>query len=96
LESNKKEEDWNELSQNPNAISLLQRNQKIINRDDLAGNPNAIDFIYTNKIRTQGWSWLAANPNAIHILEYTDRGKAKLMRLMRLRRTCEEIICGAD
>ena len=40
---------WNLLSLNPNAISLLNKNQNKINCNYLSFNPNAIELLEQNK-----------------------------------------------
>ena len=57
-----------QISLNPNAIHLLEKNINKINWDMLSANPNAIHLLeqHTDKIN---WFWLSENPNAIHILQ---------------------------
>ena len=59
---------WNKLSGNPNAISILTRNIDKINWDKLSGNPNAIPILNRN-IDKINWYELSQNPSAISILE---------------------------
>ena len=76
---------WNALSYNPNAISLLKANKKKINWKFLSRNPNAIDLL-ADKINYEkslpaseykalmdsekiSWSLLSGNPNAIDLLK---------------------------
>jgi hypothetical protein len=58
------------LSQNPNAIDLLERNKELIDWDGLSRNQNAIDLLEKNK-ELIDWTGLARNPNpnAIHLIE---------------------------
>lgn len=65
---------WHELSRNPNALSLLEANQDLINWDYLCQNPNpeAIQLIEQRPDKIN-WTNLSANPNAIHILEANHR-----------------------
>ena len=56
------------LSENPNAIHLLERNPDKINWDHLSANPNAIHLLEQNIDKIE-WNHLSENPNAIHILE---------------------------
>jgi len=59
---------WDGLSENENAIYLLERNIQKISWDWLSRNPNAIHILeeYSHKI---DWADLSCNPNAIHLLE---------------------------
>ena len=59
---------WNFLSQNPNAIYLLEQNKDKINWHNLSENPNAIHLLEQNKDKIN-WENLSSNPNAIHLLE---------------------------
>jgi hypothetical protein len=63
--------DWHELSYNPNAIHILEKNLDKVNWDWLSQNPNAIHILEKNidKLDKVSWYWLSKNPNAIHILE---------------------------
>ena len=62
--------DWPMLSQNPNAIHLLEQNIDKIDWGMLSSNPNAIHLLEQNldKIDKIDWFWLSSNPNAIHLL----------------------------
>jgi hypothetical protein len=40
--------DWRQLSDNPNAIHLLEENIDKIDWDELSGNPNAIHLLEEN------------------------------------------------
>ena len=60
--------DWNNLSLNPNAIDLLEKNFDKINWYMLSANPNAIHLLEQNQDKIN-WSSLSFNPNAIHLLE---------------------------
>ena len=61
---------WDCLSINPNAISLLEKNQNKIDWDYLSYNPspNAISLMEQNQDKIC-WSVLSKNPNAISLLE---------------------------
>jgi hypothetical protein len=59
---------WHNLSRNPNAIYLLEKNQDKIYWDMLSQNPNAISLLEKNPDKIV-WIYLSSNPNAIHILE---------------------------
>jgi len=56
------------LSSNPNAMSLLERNQDKIDWKMLSKNPNAMHLLEKNLDKIN-WSGLSQNPNAIHLLE---------------------------
>ena len=49
LEKNQDEICWDELSENPNAISILEKNQDKINWDQFSKNPNAIELLEKNQ-----------------------------------------------
>ena len=57
-----------ELSSNPGAIHLLEKNQDKINWCELSSNPNAIHLLEQNQDKIH-WDYLSENPNAIHLLE---------------------------
>ena len=59
---------WYSLSNNPNAIPILEKNMDKIYWDWLSTNPNAIHLLEKNVDKIY-WSWLSTNPNAIPILE---------------------------
>ena len=59
---------WFTLSQNPNAIHLLENNLDKVNWDWLSRNPNAIDLLEKNFDKIN-WYHLSSNPNAIDLLE---------------------------
>jgi hypothetical protein len=65
---------WDELSENPNAIHLLEQNRDKIswwNKIDwimLSSNPNAIHLLEQNVYKID-WEMLSENPSAIHLLE---------------------------
>jgi len=59
--------DW-DLSGNPNAIHLLEKNPDKICWHRLSGNPNAIHILEKNPDKID-WELLSTNPNAIHLLE---------------------------
>jgi hypothetical protein len=62
--------DWSKLSENPNAIYLLEANKDKIDWTGLSSNPSprAIHLLETNKDKIH-WYGLSRNPNAIHLLE---------------------------
>ena len=60
--------DWNELSANPNAIHIIEKNLDKIGWRRLSLNPNAIPILEKNLDKID-WRILSENPNAIHILE---------------------------
>src|SRR5438874_1897710 len=60
--------DWIRLSQNTNAIHLLEKNLDKINWHALSLNPNAIHLLEKNLDKIN-WYWLSENPNAIYLLE---------------------------
>ena len=59
---------WKELSKNPNAIHLLEKNLDKINWYNLSFNPNAIHLLEKNPDKIN-WHSLSENPNAIHLLK---------------------------
>jgi hypothetical protein len=60
--------DWDWLSENPNAIQLLEQNMDKIDWDALSENPNAIHLLEQNMDKID-WVYLSTNPNAIHLLK---------------------------
>ena len=58
---------WFYLSENPNAIHLLEKNLDRVSVR-LSDNPNAIHILENNMDKVY-WYMLSANPNAIPILE---------------------------
>ena len=65
---NKNNLNFSNLSLNPNAIDLLEKNQDNLNWFNLSENPNAIDLLEQNLDKIN-WSMLSLNPNAIRLLE---------------------------
>ena len=59
---------WQNLSGNPNAISLLENNMDNICWSELSCNQNAISILEKNQEKID-WIWLSGNPNAISLLE---------------------------
>ena len=59
---------WDELSSNPNAIHILEKNLDKVDWHWLSSNPNAIHIIENNLDKVD-WGMLSTNPNAIYILE---------------------------
>jgi hypothetical protein len=53
---------WDLLSENPNAINILEKNQDKINWDNLSLNPNAIELLKDNQDKVN-WHNLSSNPN---------------------------------
>ena len=60
---------WNVLSENPNAIHLLEINPENINWFNLSKNPNAIHLLEKN-LEKIDWDWLSTNPSIFDI-DYT-------------------------
>ena len=60
--------DWKELSLNPNAVSILEKNLDKVDWCALSSNPNAIHILRQNLDKIE-WKALSGNPNAISILE---------------------------
>ena len=62
--------DWRELSKNPNAIHLLEKNQDKIDWINLSLNPNAIHLLEKNmdKINWNNLLLRNSNPNVFHLL----------------------------
>ena len=58
---------WENLSRNPNAIHILEKNLDKVDWFWLSGNSNAISII-ENNLNKVHWDWLSKIPNAIHIL----------------------------
>ena len=56
------------LSENPNAIHILEKNIDKVNWTMLSLNPNAIHILEKN-IDKVDWTMLSRNSNSIHILE---------------------------
>ena len=56
------------LSENPNAIHLLEQNPDKINWSYLSDNPNAIHLLDKNPNKIS-WKELLYNPSAMHLLE---------------------------
>ena len=59
---------WFELSQNPNAIHLLEKNIHKVNWFLLSKNPNAISILEKN-LEFVDWPMFSLNPNAMPIIE---------------------------
>jgi len=71
---------WKMLSENPNAIHLLEMNQDKINWMNLSRNSNAIQLLEKN-IDKINWPWLSSNPN---IFTYDNEQFEKLTILSKL------------
>ena len=71
---------WFDMSSNPNAISILEKNMDKINWLHLSLNPNAIHLLQQNMDKID-WSSLSANPNIFEIdtkqlkLDITEKAK---------------------
>ena len=91
---------WNDLSFNPNAIPLLEKNMDKINWVYLSHKPNAIHLLEQN-IDKINWHYLSQNPN-IFVYDY-DKMKqnrinsgiieeliANVFEPNRLHRICEK------
>ena len=61
--------DWLSLSENPNAIHILEKNLDKVHWWNLSSNINAIHLLENNLDNDVSWSLLSRNPNAIHLLE---------------------------
>ena len=59
---------WYGLSNNFNAIDLLEANQDKISWTNLSINPNAIHLLEAN-LEKINWNQLSKNKNAIHLLK---------------------------
>ncbi len=57
---------WFDMSSNPNAISILEKNMDKINWLHLSLNPNAIHLLEQN-IDNINWNLLSKNPNIFEI-----------------------------
>jgi hypothetical protein len=68
LQENKDKLNWDNLSENKNAIHLLTNNEDKINWRRLSLNTGAIDLLSRNLDKVH-WDLLSSNPNTIHILE---------------------------
>jgi hypothetical protein len=71
---------WVWLSENPNAIHILEQNLDKVNWIMLSKNPNAIHILEKNLDKVN-WIMLSKNPNAIHILE-KNQDKVNWMQLL--------------
>jgi hypothetical protein len=58
--------DWYQLSRNPNAIHLLEKNLDKVNWSQLSANPNAIHILEKNLDKVH-WGFLSQNPNIFTI-----------------------------
>ena len=59
--------DWYMLSENPDAIHLLEQNSEKIDWNWVSRNPNVIHLL-SQKPEKINWSSLSRNPNALHLL----------------------------
>ena len=59
---------WEWLSQNPEALYLLEMNLDKINWHYVSKNPAAVHLLEANPDNIY-WYWLSANPAAIHLLK---------------------------
>jgi len=60
--------DWSQISENPTAIFLLEKNQDKIDWNLLSLNPSAI-YLLAKNLNKICWYYLSLNPSAIHLLE---------------------------
>ena len=58
---------WDVLSENPNAIHLLEKNMDEVVWKELSKNPNAIHLLKEN-IEKVNWEEISYNPNVLYIL----------------------------
>ena len=61
--------DWNHVSANPSAISLLEANPEKINWRELSRNPEAIHLLEKNLDKID-WDYLSFNTNAVPLLHH--------------------------
>jgi hypothetical protein len=66
---------WGFLSQNPNAVLILEKHPDKIDWFCSSGNPRAISIL--KKQLKLHWKNLSQNPNALHLLFPLDYGKMK-------------------
>ena len=78
---------WYYLSENPNAIHILEQNLDKVKWDCLSVNPNAIHILekHLDKVDRK---WLSLNPNALHLLFSLDHKKM----LENMKEFCEELV----
>ena len=62
---------WCGLSNNPNAIHILEKHLDKVNWFDLSRNPNAIPILEQHLDKVD-WQCLSRNPNAIHLFTKLD------------------------
>jgi len=60
---------WYYMSENPDAIDLLEANQDKINWNGLSANPAAIDLLKANPDKIE-WERLAINPRIHEVVDY--------------------------
>jgi hypothetical protein len=58
--------DWSELSRNPKAIKVLEKNQDKINWSKLSKNSNAIELLEKNQDKID-WQQLSENPSIFEL-----------------------------
>jgi hypothetical protein len=68
LKENQEKINWDNLSINPNAITLLKENQNKVNWRLLSFNENAIELLKENQ-NNINWQLLSSNKNAIKLLK---------------------------
>ena len=78
---------WSKLSENPNAIHILEKNLDKVNWGCLSVNPNAIPILEKNLDKVD-WECLSTNPNALHLLFSLDYKKM----LENTKDFCEELV----
>ena len=71
----KKKINWTQLSVNPSALTLLEKNQDKINWYYLSGNPSALTLLENNQDKIN-WRQLSFNPS---IFEYDYKGMKDAM-----------------
>ena len=69
--------DWDSLSSNPNAITILQNNLDKVNWRQLSSNPTAIHILENNLDKVY-WYMLSSNLNAHLLLSKLDYQEMKL------------------
>ena len=75
------------LSDNPNAIPILEQNLDKVGWDCLSRNPNAVHILEKNLDKVDWW-FSSKNPNALHLLFSLDYKKM----LENTKDFCEELV----
>ena len=68
--------DFEYLSENPNAVHILEKNLDKVDWYGLTQNPNAV-YILEQHLDKVHWPGLSKNPNAIHLLAPLDTEKMR-------------------